>query len=135
MPGYIEQCVLTAPEIWSNRYKYGTFTLEFLHIGAVIMLDIKYTCSLICVEVRCITHSQELLSNALLQYVKYMKIWNLQVSIWDIYIYLYEFLHTGAVKLLDIKYTCSLLGVRKYGICRYSALQKYSLPLAFYLVC
>ena len=45
--------------------------LEFLHSSAVKMLDIKYSCSLLCVEVKYTTHDQELLSNVFLQYVKY----------------------------------------------------------------
>ena len=89
-----------------SRCKYGTFIFEFLHIGAVEMLDIKYTCSLRCVEVRLITHSQELLSKAFLHYVKY----NYKYII-------VEFLNIGTVKMLDIMYSWSLRCVKvKYTI-------------------
>ena len=55
------------------------FIVEFLYIGAVKMLDIKYGCSQLCVEVKCTTHGQELLSNVFLKYIKHKKTCNLQV--------------------------------------------------------
>ena len=54
------------------------FIVEFLHIGAVKMLDIKYACSLICVKVKYTISSQEILSNVFLQHLKYGKICNLE---------------------------------------------------------
>ena len=62
-----------------SRYNYGTFSVEFLHTGAVKMLDSKYTFSLLWVEVKYTTHSQELLSKVFIQYVKHKKTCNRQV--------------------------------------------------------
>ena len=79
-----------------SRYKYGTFSMEFLHTGAVKMLDIKYTRSLLCVEVKyTTTHSQELLSKVFLQYLKYGAI-----SRYKYGTFIVEFLHSSAVKCL-----------------------------------
>ena len=39
------------------RYKYGTFIVEFNHIGVVKIRGIRYECSLICVEVKDTSHS------------------------------------------------------------------------------
>ena len=33
--------------------------------------------------------------------------------------FIVEFLHIGAVKMLDIKYGCSMSNIRKHVICRY----------------
>ena len=61
------------------------FIVEFLHIGAVKTIDIKYSGSHRFVDVKYTISRQEILSNVFLKHLKYGQICKLEALIWDFY--------------------------------------------------